>query len=187
MDLLDGCRRAPQIRPSMTTPDSSVVSEATSLGRSASDIDPFAIGSFDLVRKFVEQVLAKDASAVLGVGRSSRNVIDWEALEASVAGCRSFEQAIGRAIVIADQMCRSVLHGAHAGDACASLKTEDPFFAFSLADVVPDFGDESRFRTRVVRKAARFLKTACGQDQRRHRPAGSRCPRHLDMTEGRAS
>jgi hypothetical protein len=44
-------------------------------------------------------------------------------------------------------------------DSPASLKTEDPFFAFSMADVIPDFGDESRYRTRVARKMTRMFGT----------------------------
>jgi hypothetical protein len=149
---------APQNCPSAITPDSSFRSEDAHPGQSTSAIDPFKVRSFDLVRKFVEHVVAKNtAGAVLGNGRSSGSAIDWEAVEASVADSRSFEQAIGRAVVIADQMCRGVFDNAHPGDASSSNKTEDPFFAFSLADVVPDFGDESRYRTRLARKVAKIF------------------------------
>ena len=133
-------------------------SEGAHAGESPAAIDPFDVGSFDLVRKFVEQVVAKNTSgAMLGNGRSFGNAIDWEAVEASVADSRSFEQAIGRAVVLADQMCRGVFDDAHAGRSSSSLKTEDPFFAFSLVDVVPDFGDESRYRTRLARRVARIF------------------------------
>ena len=143
---------------STTTTDPPFQSEETHAGESPTAIDPFNIGSFDLVRKFVEHVVAKNTSgAVLGNGRSFGNAIDWEAVEASVADSRSFEQAIGRAVVLADQMCRGVFDDTHAGEASSSLKTEDPFFAFSLADVVPDFGDESRYRTRLVRRVGRIF------------------------------
>ena len=143
--------------PERSTPDTSFPSEEAPPAGSASAIDPFNIGSFDLVRKFVEHVVAKNASASLGDGRSCRNAIDWEAVEASVADSSSFEQAIGRAVVIADQMCRGVFDDTHPGDASSSLKTEEPFFAFSMVDVVPDFGDESRYRTRVARRVARIF------------------------------
>ncbi len=151
--------RAPENCPSTITPDSSFQSEEALPGGSAPAIDSFDIGSFDLVRKFVEHVVAKNASTVLGNGRSSRNAVDWDAVQASVADSRSFEQAIGRAVVIADQMCRGVFDVTQAGDAPSSLEDEDPFFAFSMADVVPDFGDECRYRTRVARKVARIFGT----------------------------
>ena len=124
---------------------------------STSDTDSFDLESFDLVRRFVEHVVVKNASAVLGNGRSSRNAIDWEALEASVSDAGSLEQAIGRAVVIADQMCRGVFDGTHLSDAQSSLKAEDPFFAFSMAEVVPDFGDGSRYRTKVAKKVTKIL------------------------------
>jgi spore germination protein YaaH len=150
--------RAPENRSSTVTPDASIHSEEALSGGSASAIETFDIGSFGLVRKFVEHVVAKNASAVLGNGRSARHAIDWEAVEASVADSRTLEQAIGRAVVIADQMCRGVFDITRLGDA-PSRKAEVPFFTFSMADVVPDFGDESRYRTRVARKVARILGT----------------------------
>ncbi len=149
--------RAPESRPSTVTPDASFHSEEPLPGGSASAIETFDIGSFGLVRKFVEHMVAKNASAVLGSGRSARHAIDWEAVEASVADSRTLEQAIGRAVVIADQMCRGVFDITRLGD--SPLKAEAPFFTFSMADVVPDFGDESRYRTRMARKAGRIFGT----------------------------
>lgn len=145
----------PQNFPTTVTPEFSFSSEEAFPGRSVPAIESFDIGSFDLVRKFVEHVVAQNTSKVLGNGRAFRPVIDWEAVEACVADSRSFEQAIGRAVVIADQMCRGEFGDNHLGDAPMSLKPEEPFFAFSLADVVPDFGDESRYRSRVARRVAR--------------------------------
>ena len=123
--------------------------------------DSFDIGSFDLVRQFVEHVVAKNAAAELGNGHSSQNAIDWEAVEAAVAGSRSFEQAIGRAVVMADQMCRGVFDDTHLGGQLSpSSRRPVPRSHFSpsaMADVVPDFGDESRYRTRMARKVARIF------------------------------
>ena len=103
-----------------------------------------------------------------------------EVVEASVADSLSFEQAIGRAVVIADQMSRGVLDEAQLGNAPSSLgdaplalgdaplalgdapsssDAGDPFFAFSMADVVPDFGGEHRYWTRVRTKMARIIGT----------------------------
>ncbi len=148
---------APQTSPLAITRDDLPSDEALPAG-SPSPIDPFNIGSFDLVRKFVAHVAAKNASASPGDGRSSRNAIDWKTVEASVVDSNSFEQAIGRAVVIADQMCRGVFDRTHPRDASSSLKTEEPFFTFSMVDVVPDFGDESRYRTKVARRVARIFR-----------------------------
>jgi hypothetical protein len=147
--------RATENCPSTISPDSSIQPVETLPKESASTIDSFAIGSFDLVRSFVEHVVAEHASTVSVDGRSSRHAIDWKAVEAIVADSTSLEQAIGRAVVIAEQMCRGVFHGTPLGDPPPSPGEEEPFFAFSMADVVPDFGDESRFRTRVARKVAK--------------------------------
>jgi len=147
------------VRPNCppVTPDPSTRSEVPFPGRSVSAIETFDIESLDLVRKFVEHVVAKNASVEVGNGRAYRRAINWAAVEASVADSSSFEQAIGRAVVIADQMCRGVFDDPHPDIASSSLKTEDLFFGFSLADVVPDFGDESRYRTRVARRVARIF------------------------------
>ena len=75
----------------------------------------------------------------------------------SVADSRTLEQAIGRAVVIADEMSRGVFDGAGLVDSAFSPNAENPFFAFSMADVVPDFGGERRYRSRMSRifKASR--------------------------------
>jgi len=103
--------------------------------------------------------VAENALGALGNGVSAPYLIDWGAVEASVADSRTLEQAIGRAVVIADQMSRGVFDDTHPGQSPSSLKPEEPFFAFSMADVVPDFGDGSRYRIRVARKMARILGT----------------------------
>jgi hypothetical protein len=124
---------------------------------SASAVGSFDIESFGLVRRFVEHVVAKNASAPFGNDGSAGHAVDWGAVEVSIAGSRTLEQAIGRAVVIADQMSRGLCDGSQPGDPSSSLKVEDPFFAFSMADVVPDFGDGSRYRTRVTRKVSRIF------------------------------
>ena len=103
--------------------------------------------------------MTQHASVALGTSGSARQVVDWRAVDASVADSRSLEQAIGRAVVIADQMSRGVFDETHPGQPPSSLKAAEPFFAFSMADVVPDFGDGTRYRTRVARKMARLLGT----------------------------
>lgn len=124
---------------------------------SASADQSFDIGSFHLVRKFVEHVVARNASGILAGSHSSPYAIDWVNVEASVADSRSLEQAIGRAVVIADQMSRGLSDDTGPGDALSLRQGEDPFFAFSMDDVVPDFGDESRYRTNVTRRVVRIF------------------------------
>ena len=148
--------RPPESHISTTQPTQAHRVVEPLLLRSMSANVPFDIGSLGLVREFVEHLVAKNASA-FGNGGSSRQVLDWGGVEASVADSRTLEQAIGRAVVIADQMSRGLFAGIAQCDSPPSLKTEDPFFEFSMADVVPDFGDESRYRTKVVRKVARIF------------------------------
>jgi hypothetical protein len=121
---------------------------------------PFiASGSFDLVRKFLEHLVVEKSEGASGYGESARCEIDWAAVEASTSNCQTLEQAIGRAIVVADQMSRGVFAGIQYADLWPSYDADDPFFAFSVADVAPDFGDESRYRKRVVRKVVEILGT----------------------------
>jgi len=115
------------------------------------------IGSFDLVRKFVEQVLKTNESTNPIGDCPGRSVVDWETVVAAVADCDSLEQAIGRAVVIADQMSRGLSDGAQLQADSSRHNDEQHFFAFSLADVDPDFGDESRYRTKVAKRVAQLL------------------------------
>jgi len=117
----------------------------------------FDISSFELVRQFVEHVAAENASAALGTGDSYRNPIDWETVTACVADSDSLEQAIGRAVVIADLMCRGAFIDTSPYAARPAAGDEEAFFAFSVTDVVPDFGDESRYRTKVAKRMARVF------------------------------
>jgi hypothetical protein len=115
------------------------------------------IGAFELVRRFVEHVAAKNVPGEAGDGRLGRVAVDWETVAASVADSRSLEHAIGRAVVVADQMARGVFDDSPVGDAPSLPDLDEPFFAFTMADVVPDFGDDS-YRTRVARMVARIIR-----------------------------
>ena len=101
-------------------------------------------------------MLARQSSSTLEREGCVQHVVDWNAVEASVADSRTLEQAVGRAVVIADQMSRGAFHGYQPGDSPLS-RVDDPFFAFSMADVVPDFGDERRYRTKMARKITNIL------------------------------
>jgi len=117
-------------------------------------------GSFELFRRFVEHLMATNASEASQ--NASTAIVDWEFIRASVAGSCSVEQAIGRAAVIADRMSRGTFE--HATPAMTPLPrpNEDPFFAFSVADAVPDFGDNRRYRERVIRRVGRLPRLARG-------------------------
>ena len=103
--------------------------------------------------------VVENAGRALGHGGSAPCEIDWAVVEASTSDCLTLEQAIGRAVVVADQMSRGVFEAIPCADLWASYDANDPFFAFSVADVAPDFGDDSRYRKRVARKVAGILGT----------------------------
>lgn len=158
------------------------------------DTSTFSIRSFDVVRTFVEALTAKNAAPAPEHEVSVSRWIDWDAIEASVADSASLEHAIGRAVVMADQMSRDPLsinpcaplsNGRNdasdedvvvapvaltspgelasptaAGEPAsptAAGEPADPFFAFNVTDVVPDFGDTSRYRARVVRRMSKMF------------------------------
>jgi hypothetical protein len=126
---------------------------------SASATISFSLGSFGLVRTFLEHLVVDNAEGTLGGEGAAPHEIDWAAVEASTSDCGTLEQAIGRAVVVADQMSRGVFEAIPCADLWASYDANDPFFAFSVADVAPDFGDDSRYRKRVARKVAGILGT----------------------------
>ncbi len=121
----------------------------------ACEIEPY----FQLVRDFVAHLMATNARPESLGSNPSHGPVDWEVISGVVADCHSVEQAIGRAIVIADQMSRGVFDRTPAHVVLSPVPTEDPFFAFSVADAVPDFGDQSRYRSRVTGKVARIFAT----------------------------
>jgi hypothetical protein len=133
--------------------------------RSNASIEPpgsFDISSFELVREFVEQVGVPGATVSLEGSPARTNVIVWDVVKASVANSRSFEQAIGRAVVIADQMSRGVFERNPLGLLYSLPDDGEPFFAFSVGNATPDFGDESRYRSRVARRMGGILKRTRG-------------------------
>jgi hypothetical protein len=139
----------------MIAADAASGTEATP-ERSAPVKRSYDIVAFDLVRQFVERMVAGNPLGESVSGRSS-NSVDWETLTASVSSSRSLEHAIGRAVVIADQMCRGVFDDTQPCVGPPSMETENPFFWFNVTEVVADFGDESRYRTKVAKKMARIF------------------------------
>jgi hypothetical protein len=122
-------------------------------------LDAFDVGSFAIVRQFVEHIMDKNATTLSDDGERSLLALDWEAVEASISDSRSIEHAIGRAVVIADHTSRGLCDEYLLRHASPWPAFEDPFFSFSMENVLPDFGDESRYRSRVRRKVARIFGT----------------------------
>lgn len=152
--------------------------------RIPSDIDIMTT-SCEMFCQFVEHLADTRRSAALGTGCPSSHRVDWDALRAAATGSTSIEQAIGRAVVEAERMFRSepddsrvtaiqvadslVADSQVAADvsritesdltvAPAPFTSGEPFFAFSVADVVPDFGDGTRYRTKIATKVGRIFK-----------------------------
>jgi hypothetical protein len=132
--------------------------DSTTEDASATRTAYFDISAFSLVRTFVEQVIATGGSASSADANSRTAIIDWDVVGNSVACSASFEQAIGRAVLIADQMSRGVFQDESPEVSPSSRQDAEPFFSFSVGNAIPDFGDESRYRTRVARKMGGVLK-----------------------------
>lgn len=118
----------------------------------------FDIGTFDLACKFVEHLFAEQSKGAVPDGSSVGAAVDWEILAASAADAPSHEVALGRAIVAADRLARGCSSHVEVIEAAPSPSstTDEPFFAFTLTDVEPDFGDD-RYRSRVGRRIASVI------------------------------
>jgi hypothetical protein len=114
------------------------------------------IGEFGMVRSFVDHLVAKQALEEPDNRSSRRQPPNWETLVAAVADSRTLEQAIGRAVVIADRLARGLVDEFDWDEVGTPRAIDDSFFAFTMADVVPDFGD-SRYRARVSRRVAGII------------------------------
>jgi hypothetical protein len=93
--------------------------------------------------------MLEDDAGSLRRGGSTPYEVDWAAVQACTSDCQTLEQAIGR----------GVFDGIGGTDPWPSSDSHDPFFGFSVADVAADFGDESRYRERVVKKVTGILGT----------------------------
>jgi hypothetical protein len=113
----------------------------------------FTDQSWEMVRDFIEHLEDPHGKSRYRNDRSKAARVDWAVIQAAVAGSHSIEQAIGRALVIADRMCREIPGETDLGETPVATELKaNAFFGFSVADAVPDFGDESRYRTRMARR-----------------------------------
>lgn len=108
---------------------------------------PIGFRSFDLVRQYFEELASNEPSAE---GPNGREAIDWDVVRESLAGSESVEEAIGRAVVIADLMSR----GKYKGPGSSSQRNSSAFFSFDNTNAIANFGEKTRFRTWIAERAS---------------------------------
>jgi hypothetical protein len=140
--------------PDTMTVDNSPLAEHEAQ-RSSTVAGAFDMGGFEIARKFVQHLVAEHAGDAGKCGSSARRAVGWEPLAISVRDLPSLEAAIGRVVVVADRLSREASSHLEV-ESWKSSTIEDPFFTFSLADVVPDFGPD-RYRSRVARRFASMI------------------------------
>lgn len=114
--------------------------------------------TFEVFRDFVEHVVNTKISDAPGKSPRVLRPLVREVIRTAVADAESIEQALGRAVVFADRMNREDIVKVIDGASEPVIKDNEAFFAFSVADALPDFGDQSRYRTRLTKKVTRMLK-----------------------------
>jgi spore germination protein YaaH len=105
----------------------------------------FDIRSIDLVRQYVEHLAAKRTGFDCDGVQTSRAATDWDEICQCIAGSESLEEAIGRAVVVADLMSRGLYESENGG----KIDQEDSnhFFSFDNSTATAHFGDKTRLRT----------------------------------------
>ena len=154
--LVDEKAASTSSRLCVMTPGASSPADGPAHGTCATEADTLDIGAFELVRKFVEHLIAEQAASAGRDGSSARLEFDWDALTTSVADSISLEIAIGRAVAAADRLVRERSSECIVVEADPSSTIEAPFFAFTQDDAVPDFGDD-RYRSRFARRVANII------------------------------
>ena len=124
---------------------------------SSRTVDNLGIRDFELARKFVDHLIAEQTARTGRNGFPTGAALDWHALTTSVADSTSLERAIGRAVARADRLIRGTSSENGVVQVGPSSTAQAPFFAFTQADAVPDFGDD-RYRSRLARRIARIGK-----------------------------
>lgn len=125
-----------------------------------------ADGTFEILEKFVDHLNTTSPSRETVSDQNGGPSIEWDLAEEAIVDCNSIEQAIGRTLVFADQLnkrvvvhdCRSVQSSTIGNEKPASVRDEDPFFSFSVIDSAPDFGDQSRYRSKLAKRVGRMLR-----------------------------
>jgi hypothetical protein len=109
---------------------------------------------FEIFRDFVERVVVPNTPDGFGPTYGGLQGAPWEAIRSAVADSNSIEQALGRAIVFADRLQSEPIADVIDTTSETTEHSNEAFFAFSVADALPDFGDQSRYRSKVTRKVA---------------------------------
>jgi hypothetical protein len=162
------------VTPALETKDQSSRASTPQAGAKAASSDALlrllngtsANGSFEILEKFVDHLKSTGPLRGTVVEQNCAPSIEWDLAEEAIVHCTSIEQAIGRTLVVADQINKRV--ATHDGrntssstvrsENPASVRDEDPFFSFSVVDSLPDFGDQSRYRSKLAKRVGRMLR-----------------------------
>ncbi len=113
----------------------------------------FDIQSMELVRQYIYHLASK--ATVGGIGDlPGGGAIDWDVIRDSIAGSQSVEEAIGRAIVVADLMSRGAYKGEFGEVGAGASQNSNRFFAFDNSNVNAQFGEKTRFKTWIAERAS---------------------------------
>jgi hypothetical protein len=117
-----------------------------------------ADSTFEFLERFFDHLAETNASRPREANESPSPAVEWGVAAEAIADSTSVEQAIGRTLVIANQMNREMPVDESGSLRSSDAQDEAPFFAFSVADSLPDFGDQSRYRTKFAKKVGRVLR-----------------------------
>jgi hypothetical protein len=109
-------------------------------------------GAFEVFREFVEHIVIRNDLERPEQVRNCLRTFEWRAIHCAVADTSSLEQALGRAVVFAGRMHQKPIADTSGDMSQRVFSDDEPFFAFSVANALPDFGDQSRYRTRVTKR-----------------------------------
>jgi spore germination protein YaaH len=113
----------------------------------------FDIESMDMVREYIGYLANKNSATNAGLG-SDEAVIDWDVIQSAIEGSESIEEAVGRAVVVADLMSRGAYKGQFGEAGANTHLSSNRFFAFDNSNATADFGERSRFRTWIAERAS---------------------------------
>lgn len=120
---------SPRVREKIfpLSPNSANPVEFRDTGESCTQLD-LTDPSFDLVRHFVNQLAeAKEAGPFRDLHTSPPLLVNWNVIRTATANSCSVEQVIGRAVVLADAMCRGAWEGPITREANLGHTRQSPF------------------------------------------------------------
>jgi hypothetical protein len=161
------------VRPAHETMDQSSRASTPQAGAKAASSDALlrllngtSANGFEILENFVDHLHTTGPLRGTVIEQNCAPSIGWDRAEEAIVDCTSIEQAIGRTLVFADQINKRV--ATHDGRSTPSstvrsenpafVRDEDPFFSFSVVDSLPDFGDQSRYRSKLAKRVGRMLR-----------------------------